>query len=60
MDGKGPCFTDPYATESLAVKVGLTRITKMRRPGPNKKVLIVFHGQSGADHSLAERARQTA
>ena len=37
----GNC-TDPFATESLAVKVGLAKITTMRRPGPNKKVIIVY------------------
>ena len=42
----GDCI-DPYATESLAVKVGLARITKMRRPGPNKKVLIVYMDSQG-------------
>ena len=49
MDEKvtaGNC-TDPYATETLAVKADLTRITKMRRPGPNKKVLIVFTDSQG-------------
>ena len=47
----GNC-TDPYATESLAVKAGLTRITKMRRPGPNKKELIVFTDSQGLTTAL--------
>ena len=42
----GHC-TDPFATESLAVKAGLANITTMRRPGPNKKVIIVYTDSQG-------------
>ena len=40
-------WTDPFATESLAVKAGLAKITTMRRPGPNKKVIIVYTDSQG-------------
>ena len=42
----GNC-TDSFATESLAVKIGLARIAKMRRPGLNKQVIVVFTDNQG-------------
>ena len=42
----GNC-TDPFATESLAVKECLERITTMRRPGPNEKVIIIYTDSQG-------------
>ena len=42
----GNC-TDPFATESPAVKAGLVKITRMRRPGPNKKVIVVYTYSQG-------------
>ena len=42
----GDC-TDPFAAESLAVKEGLNRITTMRSPGPNKKVVILYTDSQG-------------
>jgi len=37
----GNC-TDSFATESLAVKIGLYKIARMRRPGANKQVIVVY------------------
>jgi len=37
----GNC-TDSFATESLAVLIGLAKIAKMRRPGVNKQVIVVY------------------
>jgi ribonuclease HI len=37
----GNC-TDSFATESLAVKTGLDRIARMRRPGVNNQVIVVY------------------
>ena len=37
----GNC-TDPFATESLAVKTGLDKLVSMRRPNVNKKVIIIY------------------
>lgn len=42
----GNC-TDSFATETLSVKAGLIRITKTRRHGPNKKVIIIYTDSQG-------------